>query len=1213
MKQFFKLFAGTLLLCLSGCSNFGVRTFDRPMDPWVFRSVLDEQPRMITIALHDDLWVAYNTESTAIYKAWKGGANLEGAVYNTVHGPQPTTTGKAYFTNQIDQPWKVIKGGETIVPEVIYKGHSFLNNQVWINYVLRLKDGAEITVSENPEYISGGDSQTGLERNFKIGEVDADVTLTYESNFSSILEEGHIKSNGDFEIKDKKATWFKDLKVWEINGILTMKPGASVRLTSYFTKNPLIENPNDAEDEETEEIALGAKLINQNACRTCHNTHQKTIGPSYVDVAKKYANTEENINMLVSKVKNGGSGVWGETMMNAHPNITDADLLTMVTYIMDLDADEESENPSTSESSSEVPSITKAIEIDGKFLYPGVVVKAFKSKKVIKSLDDVSFKGKPDFEGIIPRIAAADANLIKLESNTALEITGYLNIPKTTNYLFRLRSDDGSRLYIGDQLIIDHDGWHGADIKDGEVALIKGLHPFRVEYFQAGGGKSLHLYWTSFNNSEFEIIPPTVLMHHKKDEPPVSSQEPLIQLGAQIPGDGAALVDVHPSFDLSQARPNAFAPKVGGMDFLSDGRLVISTWDSEGNVYILENTQSKNPEDIQVKKIASGLAEPLGLKVVDDEIYVLQKQELTQLIDLDGDEIIDEYRTICNSWQVSANFHEFAFGLAYKDGFFYGCLAIGILPGGASAPNQKIDRGKVFKISKETGEIEFIARGLRTPNGIGLGINDEIFVADNQGDWLPSSKILHITEGDFFGSRAVDSTNVANLPVKLPVTWLPQDEIGNSPTTPLAINVGPYAGQMIHGEVTHGGVKRVFVEQVNGQYQGALFRFIQGLEAGVNRMVWGPDDALYIGGVGSNGNWSQNGKNWFGLQRLAYNEQPTFEMLAVRAKTDGLEIELTQPLAERFGADPSDYKIEQWYYLPTNEYGGPKLGEEKLLVRSIHFNENRKKIFLEIPGIKANHVVYIRLPYHWTSSNNLELWSTETWYTMNQIPADQPGFKVRPSQKPLPNTLTQAEKQAGWQLLFDGKTTNGWRNYRQKNINNGWQAKDGTLAFNPKKKNGGDIITEGQYENFELILEWKISPCGNSGIFFNVVESENAESVYHTGPEMQVLDNTCHPDARIETHRAGDLYDMIACKYETVKPAGQWNEVRLLVNNGKVEQWLNGKKLVEYEMFTEAWTNMIANSKFKDMPEFGKARKGHIALQDHSDPVWFRNIKIREL
>ena len=148
----------------------------------------------------------------------------------------------------------------------------------------------------------------------------------------------------------------------------------------------------------------------------------------------------------------------------------------------------------------------------------------------------------------------------------------------------------------------------------------------------------------------------------------------------------------------------------------------------------------------------------------------------------------------------------------------------------------------------------------------------------------------------------------------------------------------------------------------------------------------------------------------------------------------------------------------------------------------------------------------------------------------------------------------------------------------------------------PEDMKGGDLVTDGAYENYELSLEWKIDSCGNSGIIFNVVESEEYGAPYFTGPEMQVLDNDCHPDAKIITHRAGDLYDMISCSEETVKPWGEWNQVRLIIQNGKAEHWLNGKKVVEYEMFTPKWNEMIAKSKFKEWKDFGQARKGRIDL-----------------
>jgi hypothetical protein len=215
------------------------------------------------------------------------------------------------------------------------------------------------------------------------------------------------------------------------------------------------------------------------------------------------------------------------------------------------------------------------------------------------------------------------------------------------------------------------------------------------------------------------------------------------------------------------------------------------------------------------------------------------------------------------------------------------------------------------------------------------------------------------------------------------------------------------------------------------------------------------------------------------------------------------------------------------------------------------------------------------------------------------------------------NTLTEKEKKEGWKLLFDGQTTAGWHNYNSDKIGPGWKVADGLLYLDAANKqsqpSGGDIITNGEFENFELILDWKIEPCGNSGIIFNVVEDPKYKNTFMTGPEMQVLDNACHPDAKIDKHRAGNLYDLIESKTVVVHPGGEWNQARIISNKGHLELWLNDNKQVETEMFTPEWEAMIKASKFKNMPDFGKARKGHIALQEHGNPVWFRNIKLREL
>jgi hypothetical protein len=216
------------------------------------------------------------------------------------------------------------------------------------------------------------------------------------------------------------------------------------------------------------------------------------------------------------------------------------------------------------------------------------------------------------------------------------------------------------------------------------------------------------------------------------------------------------------------------------------------------------------------------------------------------------------------------------------------------------------------------------------------------------------------------------------------------------------------------------------------------------------------------------------------------------------------------------------------------------------------------------------------------------------------------------------NTLTAQEKKEGWKLLFDGKTTTGWRNFNSDKINPGWKVADGTLYLDTTKVNGkgvaaGDIVTVDAYENYELSIDWKIQACGNSGVIFNVQEGSAYTASYQTGPEMQVLDNACHPDAKIIKHRAGDLYDLISCSTETVKPAGEWNQAKLIANKGHYTFWLNGVKTVEFDMGTPQWNEMVAGSKFKNMPDFGKFTKGRIDLQDHGNMVSFRNIKIKEL
>ncbi len=213
---------------------------------------------------------------------------------------------------------------------------------------------------------------------------------------------------------------------------------------------------------------------------------------------------------------------------------------------------------------------------------------------------------------------------------------------------------------------------------------------------------------------------------------------------------------------------------------------------------------------------------------------------------------------------------------------------------------------------------------------------------------------------------------------------------------------------------------------------------------------------------------------------------------------------------------------------------------------------------------------------------------------------------LRAADEPALNTLTADEAKAGWTLLFDGKSLEHWRGYKKTEVPDGWKAEDGALA---RPGGGGDLVTRDEYQDFDLKLEWKISPGGNSGVMFHVTEAHGAS--YESGPEMQVLDNAKHPDGHNPKTSAGAAYALIACSKEVVHPQGEWNEAELIVTGNHVEHWLNGTKVVEYELHSPAWQALVDASKFKSMPDYGMAASGRICLQDHGNQVWFRNVKIK--
>ena len=223
---------------------------------------------------------------------------------------------------------------------------------------------------------------------------------------------------------------------------------------------------------------------------------------------------------------------------------------------------------------------------------------------------------------------------------------------------------------------------------------------------------------------------------------------------------------------------------------------------------------------------------------------------------------------------------------------------------------------------------------------------------------------------------------------------------------------------------------------------------------------------------------------------------------------------------------------------------------------------------------------------------------------------DEPSPDVAAGTQEAPNQLTAEEAAEGFELLFDGESLDAWRGFHMEDVPAGWSARDGALAFTPGG-GGGTLITRDTYTDFDLRLEWKVDEGGNSGIFFGI--SENTESAFQSGPEMQVLDNAGHYDGGNPLTSAGSNYGLHAPPEDVSRPADEWNEVRIVRHGNQVVHWLNGVQVVDYEIGSDEWEALVAGSKFIEWPDYGRHHEGHLGLQDHGDPVWYRNIRVRRI
>jgi len=713
-----------------------------------------------------------------------------------------------------------------------------------------------------------------------------------------------------------------------------------------------------------------------------------------------------------------------------------------------------------------VPAATAAEDLPPQ--EPGVTLRTYDLARDLSELCTLRSGQTPNVDQLKPTIDYSTEADFGMGERFIAHALANLTVSSAGNYEFRLTSDDGSRLVIDDAEVIDNDGLHGEESKEGTVALDAGVHDLRVEYFDNTNDNILRLEWRTPGAADFVVVPESVLSTEAGVVRVTAPGTKYCEGQDDSAGDGMRLDSVYPGYTLTDLRPEGFEPMVAGLDWTDDDRLAVVTsgsvspggWveDPEpGEVFLLDNVTGETSKDqVTYEKVAIDLFNPMGIAVIGESIYVSERDKLTELTDPDGDGFYDDHRTVAE-WPFGGNFHEFAFGLLHDKKYFYVNLSVAINNGGATTdPQPAENRGTAIRVDRRTGAVEYVAGGLRTPNGMVKGPGGELFVMDNQGAWLPSSKLVHIEQGKFFNHFTNPAGPYDTTPVSAPALWVPQNEIGNSPSSPVQIERGTYKGQLMFGDVTYGGLQRGFLEKVDGEYQGAVFRHSAGLEAGVNRTIVGPDGAFYVGGIGEGGNWSEPGKLRYGLQKLTPNGEDAFDMTEMRVTKKGFEVEYTQPLSDetvaKIAEDPNAaFRMDHWRYVPTRAYGGPKVDEQQLFVSGAKVSRDRTKVTLTVDGRQPGYVVHLRSPRPFADTEGRELWNTEAWYTLNAIP----GYKA-------PAGFQEAEEAT---LRGSANVANEHNGYSGSGFAAGFTDVGASATFTTTVKRGGSQPVSLRYSN----------------------------------------------------------------------------------------------------------------------------------------------------
>ena len=455
--------------------------------------------------------------------------------------------------------------------------------------------------------------------------------------------------------------------------------------------------------------------------------------------------------------------------------------------------------------------------------------------------------------------------------------------------------------------------------------------------------------------------------------------------------------------------PDGIELEVGGLAVTPDGSLGVST--RRGEVWVIENPYMEGSRIPRFNKFAYGLHEPLGLAYHNGSFYSSQRSELTKLTDINADGKAEVYQTVV-SWPLSGNYHEYSYGpLFTPEGDMLVTLNLGWIGHGSSMAKW---RGWMMKVTPE-GKMIPIASGMRSPSGFGYNAQGDVFYGENQGDWVGSGRITHVEPGDFVGNpEGLVWSHLEESPVKLrpedipdtgmpmskvaadipgfktPAVWLPHGLLGIS-TSDILVDksngeFGPFSDQLFVGDQGLSKIARVYLEKVNGVYQGAAFPFREGFSSGILRMVWGNDGSMFVG-MTSRG-WSSTGRAPFGLQRLVWTGKTPFEIKTIKAQPDGFELEFTLPIDESLARDLESYKMSSFNYKYHHNYGSPVIELEDLVVKGAVVSENGMSVRLVVDGLKEGYIHEVNAPGI-KSKEGVGLLHPVGYYTLNQIPSGE--------------------------------------------------------------------------------------------------------------------------------------------------------------------------------------------------------------------------------